>query len=154
MVLTSDVAQRTLKIPELQQVNVMWEEVSYGIGTIKPHMRTVYVVYSGEDSLIGAILEENDGLGYNFGEWLNMCCEGTTKISLDRVAELITIEALKTHVERMQALLLLLNTDPETYARQKDAYMSDEDRYDDGQPIEQQELEDLEGIEQEIYYDE
>ena len=149
MVLTNDVAQRTLIIPELKQINVMWEEVSNGIGITRPHMRTVYVVYTNPDdgAQIGCILEENDGLGYNFTPYIYMDAEGSTIIDREVVKEK-TGDTLKTHEERMQALLLLLNTDPETYERQREVYAEDSSIYGyDGQPTEQEEWEDLEGDE-------
>lgn len=150
MVLFYDVTQRTLVIPELREINVMWEEVSNGIGTIKPHMRTVYVVYTNPDdgAQIGCILEENDGLGYNFTPYIYMDAEGSHVIDRDSVLSYVP-DTLKTHEERMQALLLLLNTDPETYERQREVYAEDSSIYeDDGQPTEQEELEYYEG---EIY---
>ncbi len=127
----------------------MWEEVSNGIGTIKPHMRTVYVVYTNPDdgAQIGCILEENDGLGYNFTPYIYMDAEGSNVIDREVVLKK-TGDTLKTHEERMQALLLLLNTDPETYKRQREVYAEDSSIYeDDGQPLEEQEWEYLEGDE-------
>lgn len=144
-------------IPELQSINVYWEEVSYGIGYTKPHLLNVYVVYIGEDNLIGAILEDNGGLGFSFGEWINTCVEGTTIISPECVMELISMETFKEHQERMQALITLLNTSQKVQDAQKEVYKEELYREEvdyEQQPTEQEELEYYENEPYESMYSE
>jgi hypothetical protein len=135
-------------IPELVSLNVMWEEVSNGLGSTKPHLKDVYVVYTKDDMVIGAILEDNGGLGFSFGDWISMSCEGSSVTTSERVIELTSIETFQAHQERMQTIITLLNTSPKVQKAQWEVYGFEEN---DGQPTEQKEWED---VEQESIYQE
>jgi hypothetical protein len=147
----------SLIIPELRQINVFWEEVRNGLGTDVAHSRIVYVAYQNQDdgSIVGKILEDNDGLGYNFGVWL-FISEGATEIGVDAVMELLS-DSLETHEQKMQAILTLLNTSEDVQEKRKKCYEEDMAGcfdYEDGQPDEAQEWEPIENEPYESMYGE
>lgn len=108
--------QIVLLVPELTKMYIPYEHIHSGLGsTYSDGLSTVYKLYDNEDiAYVCELVEEYDGLSYRFNLPLIVGCDGSEYTTWKRMGEVMGEDKADLHKRRMDKLLFLLNTDPET----------------------------------------